>query len=187
MVGDTGEDKARSIFLEHVKEAAQRWIENQMDIFEHPLVNLCESPIEQIMLAELTFCPFGYFHGPHEIHDPTMPFEIPDANVVIIPQYEIRDYRVDFAILLRNFQDNILKIVVECDGHDFHEKTKQQAKRDKKRDRDLQAAGWKVLRFTGSEIVRDVNACVNEIYGIGADWIERSIPKFKSRGRTDGT
>ena len=57
-----------------------------------------------------------------------------------------------------------MKIGVECDGHDFHEKTKEQAARDKKRDRDLQALGYRVLRFSGSEIYRDVNACILAIF-----------------------
>ena len=33
---------------------------------------------------------------------------------------------------------------MECDGHDFHERTKEQASSDKKRDRSLQAAGFLV-------------------------------------------
>ena len=45
-------------------------------------------------------------------------------------------------------------IAVECDGHEFHEKTKQQAARDKARDRD---------RFTGSEIWKDPGACADEV------------------------
>ena len=153
MTDNAAEEKANAIFSEHIDEAAERWIEEQTSVFQHPLLNLCESPIEQIMLAELAFCPFGYWNGPHEIHDCTMSFEIPDARVVIIPQYEILKYRVDFAVLVRDFNQSLLKIVVECDGHDFHEKTKEQAQRDKKRDRNLQRAEWRVFRFTGSKIV----------------------------------
>lgn len=65
------------------------------------------------------------------------------------PQVQIGKYRVDFLVHDCN---NEVRIIIECDGHDFHEKTKEQAHRDKKRDRDLQAAGYKVFRFTGSEI-----------------------------------
>jgi very-short-patch-repair endonuclease len=89
----------------------------------------------------------------------TLPFEAPDADVVISPQHRIGDYRVDFAIFLNGVPHEQIKFVVECDGHDFHERTKQQAARDKKRDRELQIAGWKVLRFTGSEIWSDHFAC----------------------------
>lgn len=47
------------------------------------------------------------------------------------------------------------KMIVECDGHDFHEKTKEQAKRDKLRDRILQSLGFPVYHYTGSEIWDD--------------------------------
>lgn len=168
--------KAQEIAQLNLKDAAADWMSEEWDKLYHPLVNLCESPIEQIMLAELAFCAFGYFGGPHEIHDPFMPFDIPDKRVVIIPQFEIGNYRVDFAVLVRDFNGNILRIVVECDGHEFHEKTKQQAQKDKKRDRDLQATGWQVYHFTGSEIYKDVCDCVDQLDLIGAKWIEKSIP-----------
>jgi very-short-patch-repair endonuclease len=54
-------------------------------------------------------------------------------------------------------------IVVECDGHDFHEKTKDQVRRDKSRDRWIQAQGYPVMRFSGSEIYRNSETCCREI------------------------
>ena len=80
----------------------------------------------------------------------------------IIPQFKIRDYRVDFAMF--NRAEPSVKIAVECDGHDFHEKTKEQARRDKSRDRLIQSLGFKVLRFTGSEIYRDPVDCASEVH-----------------------
>lgn len=46
-------------------------------------------------------------------------------------------------------------IIVELDGHDFHEKTKEQAKKDKERDRNLMKVGNLVIHFTGSEVYND--------------------------------
>jgi hypothetical protein len=54
-------------------------------------------------------------------------------------------------------------LIVECDGHDFHERTKEQARRDRSRDRYMTSLGFRVLRFTGSEIHRDAEACAQEI------------------------
>jgi very-short-patch-repair endonuclease len=54
-------------------------------------------------------------------------------------------------------------LIIECDGHDFHEKTKHQAARDKQRDRLLQSIGYKVFRYTGSEIHRDAISCAEEV------------------------
>jgi very-short-patch-repair endonuclease len=69
-------------------------------------------------------------------------------------------YRADFLI---SDEESGLRIVVECDGHDFHERTKEQASRDKKRDRDMLAAGYRVMRFTGSEIWRAPKRCADEV------------------------
>lgn len=70
--------------------------------------------------------------------------------------------RLDFVIEVTGV-DSWNRIVVECDGHEFHEKTKEQAERDKSRDRALTTSGWRVLRFTGREIWRDPFVVVNDI------------------------
>lgn len=44
---------------------------------------------------------------------------------------------------------------VEIDGHVWHEKTKKQVQYHKERERFLIKNGWKLLRFTGSEIYDD--------------------------------
>jgi hypothetical protein len=58
------------------------------------------------------------------------------------------------------------RIAVELDGHDFHERTRTQARRDKRKDRDMLAAGWPVIRFTGSEVYENAEACVSEAFGL---------------------
>ncbi len=73
-------------------------------------------------------------------------------------QYTIGFYRVDFAIPR-------VKIAIELDGHDFHS-TVEQRTNDARRARTIEAAGWRVLRFTGSEINADVGACVEEVLAI---------------------
>lgn len=55
----------------------------------------------------------------------------------------------DFALFVPSLPAPIL---IECDGHDFHERTKEQARKDRSRDRRIQRRGSYVLRFTGSEI-----------------------------------
>ena len=51
-------------------------------------------------------------------------------------------------------------IAVELDGHDFHERTKEQVTYRNQRDRLLQAAGWAVFHFSGSELYRGQMECV---------------------------
>lgn len=82
-------------------------------------------------------------------------------NCFLQPQVKIGKYRVDFELV-----NNYKKIVVECDGYEFHEKTKQQVNKDKKRERDLQKLGYQVIRFSGSEIFNNSEECVEELLEI---------------------
>jgi very-short-patch-repair endonuclease len=86
-------------------------------------------------------------------------------SVLVVPQVHIGDYRADYVLEYRvgDPQQNARTVmVVECDGHDYHERTKQQARHDKRRDRYMTASGLRVLRFTGSEIFADANKCASE-------------------------
>lgn len=93
-------------------------------------------------------------------------------------QAEIDTYRVDFLVEYRDqpISETFSRVVVECDGHDYHERTKQQAKRDKSRDRRLSALGYTVVRFTGSEIWADPFACAKEACGLASTlFYERAV------------
>ncbi len=72
-------------------------------------------------------------------------------------QVELDRARVDFVITY-----GLSRLVVECDGHDFHERTKDQASRDRAKDRRLQASGYMVFRFTGSDIHWNARDCAEE-------------------------
>lgn len=80
----------------------------------------------------------------------------------IFKQAKNSKYRIDFvlAFMSKNFPD--LHFGVEVDGHEWHEKTKEQARRDKKRQRDLLAAGVPIIRFTGSEVFCNAYDCAYE-------------------------
>lgn len=90
-------------------------------------------------------------------------------------------YRLDFVVIpTAHILPELLAsagltwplIGVEVDGHEFHEKTKEQVAYRNKRDRDLQAAGWKIFHYSWSEVVRDPASCVHEVlaYGRQAYW-----------------
>lgn len=72
-----------------------------------------------------------------------------------------------------------MKLVIECDGHNFHEKTKEQVIRNNERDYDLQLAGYKVLHFSGSQIYESPLSCANDIYNFiqttVGEWINGGI------------
>lgn len=73
----------------------------------------------------------------------------------LVCQHPLNGFRLDFAIPEK-------KIAIELDGHEFH-KTKEQRTHDAERERKIQSYGWRVIRFTGSEIHKDVSKCVNEV------------------------
>jgi hypothetical protein len=94
--------------------------------------------------------------------------------VWLLPQRTIQvgshRYRVDFEVhagrsgqsvweeLIRDGERlgrPIPRIAIELDGHDFHERTKEQVSLRNRRDRELQTAGWTVFHFSGAEICRD--------------------------------
>lgn len=140
--------------------------------------NKCGSEIEKMMLAELIFCNFEYLSSPAEIvsapggmFPPHLKTVLQEFRPVIVPQFRVGKYRVDFLVLLPGRYLDTTAFVIECDGHDFHEKTKAQAAKDKGRDRFLQAQGYHVFRFTGSEVYQDAKKCVDEICAFGSRWV----------------
>ncbi|MGG3012260.1 hypothetical protein ABEO98_22600 [Brevibacillus parabrevis] len=103
----------------------------------------CESPIESIMLLWLRH----YFLMRDQEYKQWDNFPL----ISIEPQRTVekgkKKYRVDIALDCL-FKGENHSFAIECDGHEFHEKTKEQAARDKQRDRDLQSMGYRALRCT---------------------------------------
>jgi very-short-patch-repair endonuclease len=79
---------------------------------------------------------------------------------------------VDFVVST-TFGDKIIRIVVECDGHDWHEREPWQASRDRRRDRVLQRRGYVVNRFTGRDIFHDARGCAREVIDTLIDWLSQ--------------
>lgn len=124
-------------------------------------VSRCESPIEQLLAIRLMDLE-PYFYKELSV---LSGFKF----LSILPQKEVvvndRKYRLDF--LIECLVDNKKHLfAIECDGHEFHEKTKKQAARDKARERNLMSKGYKIIRFTGSEIWNDPGKCASDIVDI---------------------
>ena len=73
----------------------------------------------------------------------------------LTPQYSIGKYRVDFANVMT-------RTAIELDGFASHSSTDDIA-RDRKRQREIEAMGWRVLRFGGKEIHKDAWKCADEV------------------------
>lgn len=132
-----------------------------------------DSPIEYAMavamhvLTEISFPHIHHLSLFGETDDQCARYvltAISPSSAAVFPQVRIGRFVVDFFVAYDKGDGTTGGIVIECDGHDFHEKTKEQAAHDKARDRDLQSRGYRVFRFTGSEIHRDPVACVYEAF-----------------------
>ncbi len=133
-------------------------------------VKVCESPIEVAMLCALTVVAGGWYSCTVRVQGRDWGASPPVSfRVVIEPQAQLGEYRVDFLLTasVRKYGDvgggnwdeigvSECRMVVECDGFEYHDRTTEQARRDRERDRALQSLGVLVYRYTGSEIWEDV-------------------------------
>lgn len=166
------------------EDAIEGWksrIDDNFAFTRSQINQYCESPIEKLFAA--AFCtieapiyethgglnvrPLPIFCGDYtkKILEVLLKPEQTENGVWVFPQCQIGKYRADFVIIAR-FETSTLpltKIIIECDGHDFHERTKDQAQRDKARDRFFVANHYKVMRFTGSELHRNPLKCADEV------------------------
>lgn len=79
------------------------------------------------------------------------------ADMRPITQHRCGKYRIDFAVPC-----TLGWLAVEIDGHEFHEKTKDQASKDRERERYLVSHGYRVIRFTGSDVWNNPFYCCRE-------------------------
>lgn len=135
---------------------------------------LCESPIEvalgmallkgvdgmvALWLNDLDFDRYAQFTRPGDTGSPA---------VALIPQADVwasgRRYRLDFLLLAFDSKRSVSMVAIECDGHEFHDRTKEQASADRARDRALQVEGLRVARFTGADIHASPEACARSVW-----------------------
>ena len=154
-------DKFKELYMEMIYFMALE-NEDSMRIFVTciGLPENCESPIEQILWIALNFCALNsnnwyMFEEQAEV----------EANG--------NKYRLDF-LYEEDYMDNVdnpLHLAIECDGHEFHEKTKEQVEKRNKRDMDLKLAGYDILHYSGSQIYKNPIKCALEIL----DYIDKKI------------
>lgn len=123
----------------------------------------CESPIETVLYNCLIMMQFIMENeSGNDYRDDFFVY------LNIDPQHEIerkngKKYRVDFYIDHDCLVEGKKGIVVECDGHDFHEKTKEQVIKRNERDLELKTMGYDVLHYSGSQIYNNPMKCAREI------------------------
>ncbi len=118
----------------------------------HDCVIKCDSPLERDLLLELNKQGISYVMQRRINKDGTF-YEFPDEidfdKILTIPDFYI--------------ENESTKLCVYADGHTYHERTENQALRDKNIDRELQKIGFHVLRYTGKEIRSNSELVVENI------------------------
>lgn len=136
-----------------------------------------KSPIEQMFLLQ-----WNTFNMVDEGF-----MDIPQLGFYMLaPQYQVPHgksaYKVDFCLWGQarpGFGDDqtLTKVFIELDGHEFHEKTKQQVAHDKERERFLSTRCDALLRFSGHEVFVDTAKCCLEVAKV---FLEKCSPKLNS-------
>jgi hypothetical protein len=148
-------------FQKHAGSALQRRLDDVRDSFLTRLYNSIshtESPLEAAFIATLMAL--------EEMEYFSLTWRSQCAVEV-----EGRGYRLDFVVEPMPYGEldslsgpQCPKVAIELDGHDFHEKTKEQVTARNRRDRDLQSAGWTVMHVSGSEFNSDPERVTREVY-----------------------
>lgn len=128
------------------------------DMFCQLLENGIESPIEDLFfIACNVMCAANYVEVNPYVWGGVKGEVTEGSGIFIFPQYKIGKYRVDFLLNQNGIgpSEHLTPVVIELDGHDFHDKDKSQRAYEKSRDRYFVKSGYKVLHFTGSEVVAD--------------------------------
>ena len=148
-----------SDFIEAALLMARRRHEQHISGEVEFLLSCCQSPIEQKFGVALFATDPGTLCFTAVI---TKQDKFGQHGFYIHPQMPVRQYRADFGVILHSHYGTY-RVVAECDGHQWHEKDKEQAARDKARDRAFLEEGWPTMRFTGSEIHKDAMSCADQV------------------------
>lgn len=153
---------SRNTPYDKIKEHLFNLVEAEVDSAMDHCGKSTESPIEKILataiVVSVNIGQYGFFKL---LYSPEHSIET-YGTVRVEFQKQIGNYRADIVFTMWNAKKNV-ELVVECDGHDFHERTKEQAARDRARDRSMTLEGKTVLRFTGSEIYNNPMGCAEQV------------------------
>lgn len=94
--------------------------------------------------------------------------------------YHATKYYPDFCLSIvdTDKEQTICQFFVEIDGHEFHEKTKEQVRHDKLRERNLLEDCDGIVRFSGSEVYDDPDECAYETLELMAKRFSKELIKL---------
>lgn len=146
-----------------LEDCVKYQLEEQLRLYKENMLECligCESPIEQMLSLSLATLNFQFSM-----------FINPDLQIIGVEnqskiEFKQGKYRVDFLIPVVFYKKIHKCFVIECDGYEFHQKTKEQVAKDNKKTRELEKNGYTVIKFSGSEIFNSPELCAFEILKI---------------------
>lgn len=145
------EDKVKEWLEKRSRDFLEEWKQMIKDSLTH-----CKSPLEKLFLIEWRYR--KAFYCDYE-------------NFFIKLQYEINNYMVDFMVYFRKdgYHHKEKSLIVELDSYLWHGADPEQFAKEKRRERELQKEGYNLMRFSGREIYRNVEKCVEEVLNFLSD------------------
>lgn len=155
-------------FLQHhlngaIQFGQREWLDSMLNMLDGNLT-LCrfDSPLE--MAFYVWWHIMSDVRGMDDCIEMAMQREVTVGAENFRLDFTLRDNNYSWARAGEEFGLAAPQIAVELDGHDFHERTKDQVIRRDMRDRALQSAGWTVCHVSGSLFHRDPAECVWGVY-----------------------
>lgn len=156
----------------------EQWFKNSMNNFVEAFGERMESITCDLSPIEKKFYIAWNIEMLGRYDEISLYFYDDDKYPLLIPQKEIiikeKHYRVDFLLImkdLKNWEKPVIKkdmLIIELDSYLWHGADPMQFTKEKERERELQKEGYKIIRFSGREVYRDVEECIDEIIGISA-------------------
>lgn len=128
-----------------------------------------ESPLEVVMLSAIMAAEKSLDFGADQRGDfMRLVIESRKFKFSTKAAVPIGTYRADLVVeaITDLYELNAARVVVECDGFNFHDRTRDQACRDRARDRYMQREGYVIARFAGDEIVERPFECAFDVYDL---------------------
>lgn len=121
-----------------------------------------KSPIEKIFLTAFEI--YCNCEDKEQLYlFPQKEIECENHKYIIDFEFDSDDYLTKL-LLKDEIVNKNFKLAIECDGYEFHQKTKEQVQHDNEREYELKMAGYEVLRFSGTQIYNNPLKCAEDTY-----------------------
>jgi very-short-patch-repair endonuclease len=135
-------------------------LRDQTKAFFEGAIEVCESPIEKLLLPWILCQEYSFFPHVPVVLLPGESGKLQPHSVALVPQLPIGKHRVDFA--LASSRGGIIRfVVIECDGEEFHEDVVRDIDRDAALLRHRQVLD--IIPLSGKKIWRDPRSAAKDV------------------------